>query len=118
MAASEPVFTEAKRAFGDARKAAVHVKKAAQTLRRRGPDIVEETRKALKSRSKDARRQATHAADYAETELQELRDFATEHFETARVLLLDGFRVRPMTAVLAAAGAGFFLGVLLTGRKA
>ncbi len=118
MAASEPVFREAKRAFGDARKAADHVKKAAQTLRERGPDILDDTRKAIKSRSKDARRQAAHAADYAETELHELRDFASEQFDTARILLSDGFRGRPMTAVLAAAGAGFFLGVLLTGRKA
>jgi ElaB/YqjD/DUF883 family membrane-anchored ribosome-binding protein len=116
-AASEPAVKEAARAFADARAAAAHVGKAAKALKARAPDLVEETRRALKGRSRDARRQAGAAAALAESELQELRAYASEHAETLKSLLEDGFRGRPVTAVLAAAGAGFFLGVLLTGRR-
>ncbi len=116
--ATAPAAREAKRGLSGLAEAAGHFGRAATSLRDHAPDVMEEARGRLKAGSREARKRAEDLRDRAEAEISDLRDLAGTGLGEARVMLHDGFAGNPMATVLAAAGAGFFLGLLLSGRRA
>jgi ElaB/YqjD/DUF883 family membrane-anchored ribosome-binding protein len=116
-AAIDPVLSDAKQTLNDAKQTVKDAKKTVKTGREQAPEIARETKAAFNTRAEQARAQAGQAAEYASEQLDQARLLAAEQLEVARAYLTESMRQKPLTATLAALGAGFVLGVLLTGRR-
>ncbi len=116
-AAIDPVITDAKNTLDDAKRTVEGAKKTVKTGRQQAPEIARETKDAFNSRADQVRVQTSQAADYAAEQLEQARLLAAEQLETARAYLAESMKERPLTSTLAALGAGFVLGVLLSGRR-
>ncbi|MGC1301922.1 MAG: DUF883 domain-containing protein [Caulobacteraceae bacterium] len=98
--AIDPVLEKADQTVDSARETA-----------RSARDTVEEGRRAFPELARTAQKAFSDG-------LEQLREQAnSEQFENARLYVVDRVQERPMTATLAALGAGFVLGLLFAGGR-
>lgn len=97
---------EARRSLDAAREAAQHATAAVDLGRQAIPEVAGIARTALDEQVERLRTQGHEAADVA-----------LDQMEIARELIITQVKARPITSALAAVGAGFVLGVLLSGRR-
>jgi ElaB/YqjD/DUF883 family membrane-anchored ribosome-binding protein len=100
------VVREAMKTVESARETAAHAAATVELGREAIPEVGDLARAALDEQM-----------DRYKAKGQEAAEAALDQMEVARTLILDQVKSRPITAALAAVGAGFFLGVLLTGRR-
>jgi ElaB/YqjD/DUF883 family membrane-anchored ribosome-binding protein len=100
------VVREALKTVEAARETAAHAAATVELGREAIPEVGDLARAALDEQM-----------DRYKARGQEAADAALDQVEVARTLILEQVKSRPITAALAAVGAGFFLGVLLTGRR-
>ena len=109
MAASsayDPVVSKAGDTVDSARQAA-----------RNARDTIEEGRRAFPKMKADARRAFDDGVGQLRTQAQDYADQAGEQIDNARLYMVERVQERPMTATLAALGAGFVLGLLFAGGR-
>ncbi len=109
MAASsafDPVASKAGETVDNAKQAARSAKQTVDEGRRALPQLKGEARKAFDDGVEQLRSQAKDAADQA-----------GDQIDTARLYVVERVQERPMTATLAALGAGFVLGLLFSGGR-
>ncbi len=108
MAASalDPVASKAGETLGNAKQAARSARETVDEGRRALPQLKGEARKAFDDGVDQLRSQAKDAADQA-----------SDQMDTARLYMVERVQERPMTATLAALGAGFVLGLLFAGGR-
>jgi ElaB/YqjD/DUF883 family membrane-anchored ribosome-binding protein len=93
--------------LGKADRAADSVRETVRNAR----DAVEEGRRAFPELARNAQKVFSDG-------LEQLRGQATsEQLDTARLYVVDRVHERPLTATLAALGAGFVLGLLFAGGR-
>ena len=104
-------------AFGSvASKAGDTVDNARQTARS-ARDTVEEGRRALPQISSDARKAFDDGVEQLRGQARDAADHAGEQLDTAKLYMVERVQERPLTATLAALGAGFVLGLLFAGGR-
>ena len=109
MAASsalDSVTSKASDTFSNARQTARSARDTVEEGRRQLPKLKGEARKAFDDGVEQLRGQVHDAADQA-----------GEQFDTAKLYMVERVQERPMTATLAALGAGFVLGLLFAGGR-
>ena len=109
MAASsalDPVASKAGDIVDNARKTA-----------RSARETVEEGRRALPKLKDDARKAFDDGVDNLRGQARDAADQAGDQFDSAKLYMVERVQERPMTATLAALGAGFVLGLLFAGGR-
>ena len=109
MAASsalDPVASKAGDTLDSARQAA-----------RSARDTVEEGRRALPKLKGEARKAFDDGVEQLRGHAQDAADQAGDQFDTAKLYMVERVQERPLTATLAALGAGFVLGLLFAGGR-
>ena len=104
--ALDPVASKAGDTLDNARETAKSAKQTVQEGRRALPQLRGEARKAFDDGVEQLRAQAMDAADQA-----------GDQIDTARLYMVERVQERPLTATLAALGAGFVLGLLFAGGR-
>ena len=99
-----------------ASKAGDTVDNARQTARS-ARDTVEEGRRAFPQLKNDARKAFDDGVENLRGQARDAADQAGEQFDTAKLYMVERVQERPMTATLAALGAGFVLGLLFAGGR-
>ena len=89
---------------------------ARQTVRS-ARDTVEEGRRALPKLKQDARKAFDDGVEQLRGQARDAADQAGDQFDTAKLYMVERVQERPMTATLAALGAGFVLGLLFAGGR-
>ena len=89
----------------------------ARQTARSARDTVEEGRRALPKLKDDARRAFDDGVEHLRGQARDAADQAGEQFDTAKLYMVERVQERPMTATLAALGAGFVLGLLFAGGR-
>lgn len=90
-----------------------HAKKAVDSAK----DALDAGRRALPEISKEAQRLVGERVTELRDRSKDVAGTANEKLEDARLYVTDQVQERPITATLAALGAGFFLGLLFSGRR-
>ena len=90
---------------------------SARETARSAKDTVEEGRKALPKLKVEARRAFDDGVEQLRSQAMDAADQAGDQFDTARLYMVERVQERPMTATLAALGAGFLLGLLFAGGR-
>ena len=109
MAASsafDPVASKAGDTVDSARQAA-----------RSARDTIQEGRRALPQLSADARKAFDDGVEQLRSQASDYADQAGDQLDTARLYMVERVQERPLTATLAALGAGFVLGLLFAGGR-
>ena len=99
-----------------ASKAGDTLDNARQTARS-ARDTVDEGRRALPKLKGEARRAFDDGVEQLRDQARDAADQAGEQFDTAKLYMVERVQERPMTATLAALGAGFVLGLLFAGGR-
>ncbi len=99
-----------------ASKAGDIVDNARQTARS-ARETVEEGRRALPKLKDDARKAFDDGVDNLRGQARDAADQAGDQFDSAKLYMVERVQERPMTATLAALGAGFVLGLLFAGGR-
>ena len=99
-----------------ASKAGETVDSAKQTARN-VRDTVDEGRRALPQLKGEARKVFEDGVDQLRSQAKDAADQASDQIDTARLYMVERVQERPMTATLAALGAGFVLGLLFAGGR-
>ncbi len=99
-----------------ASKAGDTLDNARQTARS-ARDTVEEGRRAFPKLKDDARKAFEDGVDQLRGQARDAADQAGDQFDTAKLYMVERVQERPMTATLAALGAGFVLGLLFAGGR-
>ena len=90
-----------------------NVKQAARSAKA----TFDEGRRALPQLKGDARRVFDDGIEQLRGQAKDAADQAGDQFDTARLYMVERVQERPMTATLAALGAGFVLGLLFAGGR-
>ena len=90
---------------------------SARQTARSARDTIEEGRRALPKLKTDARKAFDDGVDQLRTQASDYADQAGDQFDTARLYMVERVQERPLTATLAALGAGFVLGLLFAGGR-
>ncbi len=99
-----------------ASKAGDTVDNARQTARS-ARDTFEEGRRALPKLKTDARKAFDDGVEQLRGQVSDAADQAGDQFDTAKLYMVERVQERPVTATLAALGAGFVLGLLFAGGR-
>ena len=97
-------------------KAGDTVDSARKTVRS-ARDTIEEGRRAVPRAKADVRQTFDDGVDQIRGQAKDYADQAGEQFDNARLYMVERVQERPMTATLAALGAGFVLGLLFAGGR-
>jgi ElaB/YqjD/DUF883 family membrane-anchored ribosome-binding protein len=98
--AIDPVLETADRTVDSARETVRNARDAVEEGRRAFPELARSAQKAFNEGLEQLRSQVD-----------------SEQFETAKLYVVDRVHERPLTATLAALGAGFVLGLLFAGGR-
>ncbi|WP_174299265.1 hypothetical protein [Caulobacter sp. S45] len=90
---------------------------SARQTARSARETVEEGRRALPKLKGDARKAFDDGVDQLRHQARDAADQAGDQFDTAKLYMVERVQERPMTATLAALGAGFVLGLLFAGGR-
>ena len=90
-----------------------HAKKAIDSAK----EALESGRRAIPGVTKEAQRIVGERVTELKGRGKEYADKAGDSLEDARLYVTDQVQERPITATLAALGAGFLLGMLFSGRR-
>ena len=90
---------------------------SARETARRAMDTVEQGRKALPKMRNEARKAFDDGVDQLRDQARDAADQAGDQIDTARLYMVERVQERPLTATLAALGAGFVLGLLFAGGR-
>ena len=99
-----------------ASKAGDTVDNARQTARS-ARDTLDEGRRAFPKLKIEARKAFEDGVDQIRSQAGDYADQAGDQLDTARLYMVERVQERPMTATLAALGAGFVLGLLFAGGR-
>ena len=80
-------------------------------------DTFEEGRRALPQIRSDARKAFDDGVEQIRSQASDYADQAGDQLDTARLYMVERVQERPLTATLAALGAGFVLGLLFAGGR-
>ena len=90
---------------------------SARQTARSARDTIEEGRRALPKLKTDARKAFDDGVGQLRSQASDYADQAGDQFDTARLYMVERVQERPLTATLAALGAGFVLGLLFAGGR-
>lgn len=99
-----------------ASKAGDTVDNARQTARS-ALDTFDEGRRALPKLRSEARQAFDDGVEQLRSQASDYADQAGDQIDTARLYMVERVQERPLTATLAALGAGFVLGLLFAGGR-
>ena len=90
---------------------------SARKTARNARDAIEEGRRALPQAKADARKAFDDGVEQIRGQAKDYADQAGEQLDNARLYMVERVQERPLTATLAALGAGFVLGLLFAGGR-
>jgi|688.fasta_scaffold709026_1 hypothetical protein len=105
--AAHKALEEARLAFESAKSAAAHLAAALGSGKEAAPELARQARERL----------SEGIGAFADAAPQAAAHTVEEPLALAQTYLAEQARERPLTTLMAAVGAGFFLGVLMTGRR-
>lgn len=105
--AARKALEEARLAFESAKSAAAHLAAALGSGKEAAPELARQARERL----------SEGIGAFADAAPQAAAHTVEEPIAQAKAYLTEQARERPLATLLTAVGAGFFLGVLMTGRR-